>query len=71
MSAQQTARQRMNAVIARQDIARGRALTDRERLDNLARALAEYPDTPCPECGVFDSDPCPRELRGRRCGLEA
>jgi hypothetical protein len=32
---QTTARERLREVIARQDAARGRPLTDREKLDNL------------------------------------
>lgn len=41
---QPTMRQRLTEIIARQDAARGRPLTDRERLENLAAALAEVED---------------------------
>lgn len=47
-----TVRQRLAVVIARQDAERGRPLTDREKLENLAAALAEDADTPCPLCSM-------------------
>ena len=34
-------RQRLSAAIARKDAERGRPLTDRERLDNIARMIQE------------------------------
>lgn len=39
----ETMRERLHSEIARQDAERGRPLTDRERLDNLTKALKEIP----------------------------
>ena len=53
-------RARLQEMIDRQDAARGRPLTEREKLDNLYRALAEH-DSDCParkgldcDCGAAD-----------------
>lgn len=66
---QPTMRQRLQEIIARQDAERGRPLTAREQLENLAAALAED-DGPCPLCGVSDNEPCPFEQAGNSCALE-
>lgn len=65
-------RERLRAIIARQDAERGRPLTDREKLENLAAALSEDADTPCPHCGVHDHEPCGVEAESgtARCRLE-
>lgn len=70
MTDDQTLRQRLAQIIARQDAARGRPLTAREQLDNLAAALAEDADTPCPFCGVQDDDVCGWLSDGQACRLE-
>ena len=63
-------RERLTAAIARRDAERGRPLTAMEKLRNLAAALAEDADTPCPLCGVLDHQPCPAEVAGSLCRLE-
>ena len=62
-------RARLHAEIARRDVARGRPLTDQEKLENLFDALAESADTPCPLCGVRDHEPCAYEAKGETCKL--
>jgi hypothetical protein len=58
---------RLRQAIAEKDAARGRPLTDRERLANLAQALAEPCETLCSDCPPigYPTDetrcaPCPR-----------
>ena len=61
-------RRRLNAIIADQDTKRGRPLTDREKLDNLAAALAAD-DTECPLCAKRDNERCGYETIGEVCRL--
>lgn len=48
-------RERLKLAIALKDAARGHPLTDRERLENLEKALAEI---------TFEESPHPQEITG-------
>jgi hypothetical protein len=51
-------RQRLSAIVARQDAERGRPLSAAEQLDNLSRALAETPEEWTGQCGICGKTPC-------------
>lgn len=65
-----TPRERIAAAIERRAVERGRHLTVREQLENLATALAADADTPCPLCGARDDEMCEWVKDGEACKLE-